>query len=253
MTKYALRSAPVFSDVEFRAEPDGSTTFEGYAAVFESPSKEIFDPRESSRPFIETIRPGAFARTINNGSRHEFVVDHNDRFLLSATDGRLRLAEDSRGLITQSPWPRTDYADNVRALHESGQPLGMSFTFAAARNKTAQEWDATRTSRRLNEVSLGHVTVLASMVPAYNETTASFRALAYRMETEVDELETLLEAIKEGRELTDDEKAALRSLAADLAPLAIEADETEPAEVTAVIDPALRAKVFAEIEAITAA
>lgn len=221
MTQYTGRSAPVFDAVEFRAASDGTTTFEGYAAVFESPSKEIFDGRENPFPFVETISPRAFARTLSNGSRHSFVVDHNDRLHLSSTDGALRLAEDSRGLIVQSPWPRTDYADNVRAIHEAGEPLGMSFTFKPARSKTAQEWDASRRARRLNEVNLGHVTVLASMVPAYNETTASFRSLAYRMETEVDDLETLFDALKEGRDLSDDEKVLLRKLAETVEPAPI--------------------------------
>lgn len=224
---YTGRSAPVFDAVEFRAASDGSSVFEGYAAVFESPSKEIFDPRENPLPFVETISRGAFVRTLTNGSRHSLVVDHNDRLHVSSTDGKLALAEDSRGLIVQSPWPRTDYTDNVRALHEAGEPLGMSFTFKPARSKTAQEWEKNRRARRLNEVNLGHVTVLASMVPAYNETTASFRALAYRMETEVDDLETLFDALKEGRELTDDEKLLLRKLAADVEP---EAAITEPTE-----------------------
>lgn len=224
---YTGRSAPVFDAVEFRAASDGSSTFEGYAAVFESKSKEIFDPRENPFPFVETISSRAFARTLTNGTRHSLVVDHNDRLHISATDGKLRLAEDSRGLIVQSPWPRTDYADNVRALHEAGEPLGMSFTFKPSRSKTAQEWDASRRARRLNEVNLGHVTVLASMVPAYNETSASFRALAYRMETEVDELDALFDALKEGRELTDDEKVLLRKLATDVEP---EPVITEPAE-----------------------
>jgi len=223
---YTGRSAPVFDAVEFRAASDGSSTFEGYAAVFESASKEIFDPRENPLPFVETISRNAFVRTLKN-SRHAFVVDHDDRKHVSSTDGRLVLAEDSRGLIVQSPWPRTDYTDNVRALHEAGEPLGMSFTFKPAKGKTAQEWDKNRRARRLNEVNLGHVTVLASMVPAYNETTASFRALAYRMETDVDDLETLFDALKEGRELTDDEKVLLRKLAADVEP---EPAITEPTE-----------------------
>lgn len=248
---YTGRSAPVFDEVEFRAAKDGTTTFEGYVAKFESPSKEIFDPKENPFPFIETISPRAFARSLGRGQRHAFVVDHDDRLHISSTDGQLRLGEDSVGLIATSPWPRTDYTDNVRALHESGEPLGMSFTFKPSRSKTAQEWDANRRARRLNEVSLGHVTVLASMVPAYNETTASFRALAYRMETEVDDLDTLFEALKEGRELTDDEKVLLRKLAE-----IVEPNET-PETPDPVEEPEARTDVLAKwksrLEEITAA
>lgn len=213
---FAHRAAPTFDAIEFRAAADGSTTFAGYAAVFESPSKEIFDPRENPRPFTEIITPGAFARTISGGRRQTFVVDHEDRLHISATNGQLKLGEDSRGLAVESPWPRTDYADNVRALHEAGEPLGMSFTFKPT--KGGDRWNDARTHRRLNDVVLGHVTVLASLVPAYNDTSVQFRALAFRMETDMDELDNLWAAIKEGRDLTDDEKALLRKVSADVDP-----------------------------------
>lgn len=212
----AHRAAPTFDDVEFRASSDGGSTFHGYAAVFDSQSKSIFDPKESRTPFVETIKPGAFARTLGMG-RKSFVVDHDDRLFLSATDGALKLGEDSRGLHVESPWPRTDYADNVRALQESGAPLGMSFTFKPTRN--GQEWSNAGRARTLTDVALGHVTVLASLVPAYNETEVAFRALAYRMETDMDKLDELFAAIKEGRSLDDDEKVLLRSLVADLDPV----------------------------------
>lgn len=228
MTAYVHRAAPTFDDIEFRAKPDGTSTFHGYAAVFDSPSKAIFDPRENSIPFVESIDPSAFARTLVSGRRQTFVVDHNDALHISATTGQLRLSTDSRGLITESPWPRTDYADNVRALHEAGEPLGMSFTFKVA--KKGDEWNASRTARRLKDIALGHVSVLASLVPAYNDTTAQFRALAYRMETDVEDLDNLFDALREGRDLTDDEKSILRRLAGVVEPEPTETtDETEEA------------------------
>lgn len=224
-TAYEHRAAPTFDEVEFRAAKDGSTTFHGYAAVFNSPSKPIFDPRENSIPFVESISTGAFARTLTSGRRQTFVVDHDDKLHISATDGPLRLGEDSRGLIVESPWPKTDYADNVRALADAGNPLGMSFTFKPT--KKGDQWNDARTARRLDDVALGHVTVLASLVPAYNETTAQFRALAYRMETDVDDLDSLFEALKEGRDLTDDEKTLYLKLGKIIEPTP-EVPEPEP-------------------------
>jgi HK97 family phage prohead protease len=221
------RAAPNFEAVEFRANANGLDTFVGYAAVFDSPSKPIFDPRENSIPFVETIDPTAFARTLKSDRRMTFVVDHNDALHISATNGQLKLGADSRGLITDSPWPRTDYADNVRALHEAGEPLGMSFTFKPT--KKGDQWNASRTARRLTDVVLGHVSVLASLVPAYNETTAQFRALAYRMETDVEELDNLFDALKEGRELSDDEKTLLRKLSATVEPDPEPEPDEEPA------------------------
>lgn len=253
MTAFEHRAAPTFESVEFRADGKGGDIFTGYAAVFESPSKEIFDPRESRTAFVETIAPGAFARSLGMGGRHDFVVDHNDRLHLSSTAGKLGLGEDKRGLSVESPWPRTDYADNVRALHEQGEPLGMSFTFLPFKNKGAQEWAANGRSRRLNEVKLGHVSVLASMVPAYNETSAGFRAIAYRTEIDMEELDNLLAAIKEGRDLTDDEKVVLRKLSVDLDPQPESDTPDEEGDEAPRADAPIRDQWKARLEEIAAA
>ena len=70
MTAYAHRAAPAFEAVEFRADGKGGDTFIGYAAVFDSPSKEIFDPKESRTAFVETISPGAFTRSLGICGRY---------------------------------------------------------------------------------------------------------------------------------------------------------------------------------------
>lgn len=228
MTAYVHRAAPTFEEVSFRSAPDGTSVFTGYAAVFESRSKVIFDPRENARPFTEIISPGAFARTLTSGRRQSFLVDHEERQMIADTRGQLRLAEDSRGLLVESPWPRTDYADNVRALHDAGQPLAMSFSFKPSRG--GDKWDASRTLHRLNDVAVGHVTVLASLVPAYDDTVVQFRALAFRMETDMDDLDALFTGIKDGRELTDEEKALLRRLADDVTPEPEAIEEEKRAE-----------------------
>ena len=125
------KADPVELEFAFRAMPDGSSTFEGYAAVFNKPSKVIHDQfARTARGYRETILPGAFLRSLGTNSRKTFVVDHDDSKMVSSMpSGPLRLAEDSRGLHVESPWPRTHYTDSVRALHEAGERLGMSMLF----------------------------------------------------------------------------------------------------------------------------
>src|SRR3954463_697541 len=110
------QAPPLEVDFQFRAAADGSSVFEGYAAVFNQPSKPIIDDlARGGQPYVETLVPGSFRRTLGSGRRQSFVVDHNERMMIASTPhGALRLAEDSKGLHVESPWPRTDYADNVR-------------------------------------------------------------------------------------------------------------------------------------------
>lgn len=210
---------PVITDYVFRAASDGSSIFEGYAAVFDSPSRPITD--QFGVGYIETIAPGSFKRSLNSGRRQTFVVDHNDRLHIASTSGRLRLGEDSKGLTVESPWPNTDYANNVRALYDAGEKLGMSIRYGPTRN--GHTWDAQRTRRHVTEAALAHVSVLASWEPAFDGTSVAFRALAEQTEADVEDLDALFVAVRSGTPLTDEQKNLLTRLAAAVAPEAGEA------------------------------
>lgn len=221
MTLFLPRPA-VIGEFAFRSASNGSPIFEGYAAVFNSPSKPITD--RWGVGYIEELRPRTFTRTLSQGRRHTFVVDHDDKRMLSATtSGRLRLGEDSKGLHVESDWPDTDYARNVRALHDAGERLGMSFTFRPTR--TGDQWNADRSRHTVTEAILGHVTVLAADEPAYDATSASFRSLAERTESHVDDIEALFDAVREGQPLDDGQRNLLTRLATELAPITGEATE----------------------------
>ena len=125
------------------------------------------------------------------------------------------------------------FRSNVRALAESGERLAMSFTFRAPRD--GEEWSADRKRHRVTQANLGHVTVLVAKEPAYPQTTASFRALAERLEADVDDMDALMEALREGRQLTDTEYALLERTAAALRP-----EQPEP--------PALNPAIVAELD-----
>jgi HK97 family phage prohead protease len=209
------KGEPVGLDFQIRALADGSSQFEGYAAVFDQPSKPIVDELARGRPYTETIAPGAFRRSLGSSDRKSFVVDHNERQMISSTpSGSLKLSEDSRGLHVESPWPSTDYANNVRALYEAGERPGMSILFGTPRTKAssgalAEQWNERHDQRRVNEAVLRHVSVLATMEPAYAGTVASFRALADSVSADFSDVASLFMALHDGRKLTPTEQKLL--------------------------------------------
>lgn len=223
------QAPPIETDFVFRAASDGSTTFEGYTAIFNVESKPMMDEFARGKPYTETIEPGAFRRSLGTGSRISFVVDHDERQMISSfPSGPLRLAEDSTGLHIESPWPRTSYADNVRALHEAGEKLGMSINYAFPRSgPEAPKWNAANSHRSVPQALIRHASVLATMEPAFDGTTASFRALADQVEADMDDLEALFEALRSGRDLSDAERNLLTRLAAVKTPEAGESAQAE--------------------------
>lgn len=221
------RALPTFGEYHFRSGSDGAPVFEGYAAMFDAESQPLRDIPYNPA-YVETIAPGAFRRTLASGRRITFVVDHEDSKLISATTGNLRLAEDSRGLHVESAWPSTQYANDVRALYDAGEQLAMSFTFRAA--KGGEEWNAQRTRHRVTEAIVKHVTVLAAQEPAYPQTVASFRALADQLSAEPEDIESLVEALRDGRRLDEGEYNLLNRLAEVIKPEATEEPTVDRSE-----------------------
>lgn len=203
------KADPVGLEFTFRALPSGVDVFEGYSAVFNKESKVLRDHlARTPAGYREVIRPGAFARSIRTTNRKTFVVDHNERQMITETpNGPLRLSEDSTGLHVESPWPRTPWTDTVRSLKDVGNKLGMSIFFGSSPRHEAKAWSADGSLRTITEGVIRHVTVLATMEPAYEETvgTPAFRALADLMEADVEDIEDLIDALREQRRLSDSE------------------------------------------------
>lgn len=230
------KADPVELEFAFRALADGSSTFEGYAAVFNRPSKVIHDQfARTPRGYRETIMPGAFARSLGMGKRITFVVDHDERQMVSsAPSGALRLAEDTKGLHVESPWPRTVYTDNVRALHDAGERLGMSILFGTTARHEQGAWSTDWAHRTVTEGALKHAAVLATMEPAYDGTVATFRALADLTEADVEDVDALMDALREGRRLDEGEYNLLARLSEAVKPESTEAPAL-PAGVLAML------------------
>ena len=137
--------------------------FRGYAAVFDSPSEPL--------PFVETIRPGAFSRSLNSGREVRMFLNHNsDQVLGSTRSGTLSLIEDERGLLVEAELPPTTAGRDLSILMQRGDVHSMSFGFAVP--KGGDSWSEDRSSRELREVILHEVSVVSGF-PAYPDTAGA--------------------------------------------------------------------------------
>jgi uncharacterized protein len=152
-------------DVEDDAMP---MRFRGYAAVFNTPSEPL--------PFIESIAPGAFKRSLASGREVRMFLNHNtDQVLGSTRSGTLVLKEDERGLWVENDLPPTSVGRDLSILMQRGDVHSMSFGFSIPRGGDA--WSEDGQSRELREVILHEVSVVTGF-PAYAATTgASVRSV----------------------------------------------------------------------------
>lgn len=206
-TPVIYRAIPAATEFEFRTSADGMPRFVGYAAVFNADSEPL--------PFVETIQPGAFGRSLSHDRDHTFVIDHDDTKLLGSRRAKtLTLAEDSKGLLVEGDLPNTSYARDLVELHGRGEARSMSFTFRVA--KGGEMWSADGKRRSLTEVKLGHVSVLTGLPPAYRQTSASIRSLALMVDADADALATAIEDLRDGKPLDAGAVALLQSVIAEL-------------------------------------
>lgn len=148
------------SGVELRA---AGRKLEGYAAVFGAPA--------TIGSFVETIAPGAFARTLRSNPDILGLVDHDTTRLLARTgSGTLRLSEDTRGLHFEMDVLDTQLGRDILAMAERRDLGGMSFGFRA-QDETWPSADR----RELRAVDLMEISIVQAF-PAYGETTIATRS-----------------------------------------------------------------------------
>jgi HK97 family phage prohead protease len=202
-------------DMEIRAVGD-KMTFKGYAAVFDSDSEPL--------PFIERIRPGAFARTLKSRNNVRMYVNHNDSQLLASTrSGTLRLKEDSKGLLAEADLPMTTDGRNMSILLEQRIVDSMSFGFSVPRG--GDTWSADGSRRTLTEISLFEVSVVTGM-PAYAATSAGVRKLAARVAVDEVTLAAALVTLESGEELDAAQADLIRGVVDQLAPKDVKPDNS---------------------------
>jgi HK97 family phage prohead protease len=198
-------------DYEIRETGDGML-FEGYAAVFDSPSEPL--------PFTERIAPGAFARSLKNRNDVKLMWNHDTGAILgSSRAGTLKLVEDGRGLKVSAELPNTTLGRDTAELLRRGDVDAMSFGFSVPKN--GDSWSEDGSERTLKEIRLHEVSIVA--FPAYTGTagTATVRALdrlALRADVDVDALADALLKLENGENMSAADRGVLSNVLDTLAP-----------------------------------
>lgn len=207
---------------ELRAVDDEGFTFEGMAAVYDSPSAEGSDP--------EVVKKGAFSRSLAAAARGEWDVkayaDHNPERLLGTTKtGTLELEDREDGLLARIRLnPKVSFhRDLAEIVRTMGKSLGLSFGFYST-NANKMNEDGVR---ELRDVKLVEVSALTGLSPYYPSTisTVSVRSLASEAGLEIEPLRAAVNALLSGDVSEDQALILAEAIAAVIAE-----DESEKAE-----------------------
>jgi HK97 family phage prohead protease len=197
---------------EVREDADGMT-FEGYAAIFDSPSEPL--------PFIERIKRGAFNRSLTKARNDiKLLWNHDTSAVLGSTRaGTLKLVEDNRGLKVTATLPNTTLGRDAAVLLKRGDVDSMSFGFSVPSG--GDDWNEDGSERVLKSVRLHEVSIVA--FPAYTSTagTTSVRGLdkiAERADVSADDLADAMLTLEEGKDLTPEAAELLRAVISELTP-----------------------------------
>lgn len=153
-----------------RSDDGDGLTLEGYAAVFNSPTR--ISSWEGD--FTEVIAPGAFKHTIRN-SRPVMQFDHGQHPLIGSLPiaAIQRLKEDTRGLHVQARIFDNWLTEPLRDAIRSQAIDGMSFRFAVVKDSWEHgKKDSVRTLHEVKLYELGPV-----VFPAYSDTSVALRSL----------------------------------------------------------------------------
>jgi HK97 family phage prohead protease len=180
--------------LEVRAGSDGMT-FEGYAAVFNSPSEPL--------PFTEVIAPGAFRKSLQGRHRMMLLWNHDaSQPLASTRNGSLRLTEDANGLFVSATLPNTTLGRDIAEQVRSGLTDAMSFGFQVKKDS----WSADGATRTLHEVALHEVSLVS--FPAYEGTSGSVSVRSI----DADVLADGLLRLESGEELSTDQAKTIKEV-----------------------------------------
>jgi HK97 family phage prohead protease len=148
-------------------------TLEGYAAVFDSPTRidSMFEGK-----FDEQIRRGAFARYLEKRTP-TLMFEHGHHPLIGSMPlGRItRASEDTRGLYVQARLSDNWLIEPVRDAVRDGAITGMSFRFLVPEG--GDTWEKRKGDVPLRTLTDVDVPELGPVVfPAYEPTTVSVRS-----------------------------------------------------------------------------
>ena len=139
----------------------------GYAAVFNSESRDLGG-------FVEVSRPGAFKRSLAESAEILALAGHDLNSVLGNTRaGTLTLQEDHRGLRYSIDLPDTQDGRDLKILVERGDVRGASFGFRTIDDR----WDLQRSPHRRELIDVELVEVTVTALPAYPDTSVAKRSL----------------------------------------------------------------------------
>ena len=143
-----------FAAVEERNSNDNDTLlFTGYASVFDKP----YGVRDSRGQYNETIKPGAFKKTLQEQDDVRFLVNHDGIPLARTSSGTLQLEEDDYGLFVRAELdPSNPTVAEIASAMKRGDLNEMSFAFAAIKDN----FDQSGENREVNEARLFDVSVV---------------------------------------------------------------------------------------------
>ena len=172
------------------AEGDGTWTFEGYAAVFNSRSENLGG---SIFSFREIVKRGAF-KDVLKAPDTDVVMMHNhdvNMTMARTSSGTLDLKEQPKGLRAYVPeMPDISYANDLRVLLKRGDISQMSFGFTMGEGAEQEyhedkDGNVTRTIWKVG----GLFDVCTVTFPAYAATEASARSICGTNVFDGDELD----------------------------------------------------------------
>jgi HK97 family phage prohead protease len=210
--------------IEFRDADAENYTFRGEASVVEHP----YTVHDMFGEFTETVRTGAFDKTLRENPDVSFVYMHDMATVMASTrGGGLTLTADPH-LTVAAQLPKSDI-DVQRFAPKAlrGDANAMSFAFRVVK----QEWNEDYTDRVILEVNLhrGDVSGLPTGLGANPAAWGTLRA---------DELELAFRAARDGA-ATDEQVAALTALLAREEP---EVDEIDPDEARLFVERLMRTR-----------
>lgn len=155
--------------LELRQHDDGPPRLEGYAVLYESPSKDLGG-------FIEVFERGAFKRSLDDGDDVLLLVEHEDLPLARLSAGTLEVRDDDVGLwVGTNLDPDDPDVQRVIPKIRRGDLKGMSPAFKVRPN--GEEWRRTggKPSRHIRDAKLCELSITAT--PAYEEPEVALRSL----------------------------------------------------------------------------
>jgi HK97 family phage prohead protease len=169
---------------ECRAKGDDAKPgLEGYAAVF---NQEYVLYEDTGMRWVETIKPGAFARVLKEKQDVRCLFNHDPNQVLARTEnGTLVMAEDRKGLGYDAVLDsRTRVGQDVRCFVDRKDVTGCSFSFRVGtqlwREEEQDGGKMTVYTREIEEISelydVGPVTY-----PAYEGTSVGARSLMHQL------------------------------------------------------------------------